>query len=481
MRKRSLCAAMILCAAVASYGGGSAASTPVLPGGGDLLLRTSFVLRSYEGDLSLLLKEGYDVVGRYPAASMIEIILSPEEFEGLLGRGFRGRILEVSQPFGQTVYGEPPAEYYDYDEIMQGLLDIENQYPSIATRVDLTALLDVPVTHEDRHIYAMKLSDNVGIDEDEPAAVIECGHHARELVTHVIGMDVCEQLTELYGIDPLVTKWIDRMEIWVVPCVNPDGLEYVWDYNNMWRKNRRNNGGGSYGVDNNRNYPFGWRVYGNWSSNPESQVYTGPSPCSEPENKTMVALWELLVPVVMLDYHSYGDEVLDTYVYFTMPEPFKHDTIQSYLAARLGYDPRSPSSTGEAPEEAYHTYGVVCYLIEVGDEFQPPWWQGEQEVEENRAGWRFMLNLPFVAPGVTGRVTDSVTHYPLVATYDIEEINFVNDEIRRTEPGHGRYIELLPGNTTYHLTFFASGYQPKAVTVAVGDRVVFKPVQLDPL
>jgi hypothetical protein len=234
-------------------------------------------------------------------------------------------------------------------------------------------------------------------------------------------------------------------------------------------------------VDNNRNYPFGWRVWGSWSSDPGSQVYTGPSPCSEPENQTMVALWGHLVPVVMLDYHSYGNEVLDTYVYFTMAEPLKHDTIQNYLEAKLNYDSREPSSTGESPEEAYHTYGVISYLLEVGNEFQPPFWEAEQWVEQNRPGWRFMLNLPFVAPGVTGRVTDSTTGLPIVATYDIQEINFVEGEIRLTEPGHGRYIELLPGNTTYHLTFTAPGYQAKTITANIGNRVTFKAVQLDPL
>jgi carboxypeptidase T len=450
--------------------------------GNDPLLWTSFLLQNYDQDLGELLKQGHDVVRMHPAASMVEIIVSRGGFDQLLARGYSGQIIDISQPFRELVYGDPPqAEYYDYDEIAQGLLDIQNQYPGIAKRVDLTTYLDVPETHEGRHIYALKVSDNVADDEDEAAVVFECGHHARELVTHVIGMDICEQLTSLYDFDPMVTKWVDRMEIWIVPCVNPDGLEYVWDYNEWWRKNRRYNGGDEWGVDNNRNYPFGWRVWGNWSSNPGSQVYTGPSPLSEPENKTMVALWEHLVPVVMLDYHSYGDEVLDTYVYFTMAEPLKHDTIRNYLESKLNYGSRSPSSTGEAPEEAYHTYGVVCYLLEVGYDFQPPFWQAQQHVEENRAGWRFMLNLPFVAPGVTGRVTDSTTGDPLVATYEIEEIDFVEGEIRRTEPGHGRYIELLPGNSTYHLTFSADGYAPKTVPVFVGNRIVFRGVQLDPL
>jgi len=399
-----------------------------------------------------------------------------------LSLGFKGRIIDVSQPFRNTVSNDPQQDdYYDYDEIKQGLLDIQNQYPQIAQRVDLTELFDVPVTHEDRHIYALKVSDNVAIDEDEPAAVFECGHHARELVTNVIGMDICQQLTSLYGSDPQITKAVNRWEIWIVPSVNPDGLEWVWNEDDWWRKNRRNNGGGDWGVDNNRNYPYGWRVWGNNSSNPGSEVYAGPAPLSEPENKTMNALWNYVVPVVMLDYHSYGDEVLDTYVHFTMPEPQKHNTIQDLLKDKLNYGSREPSSTGEAPEEAYHTYGAICYLIEVGNEFQPPFWEALEWTEENRPGWKFMLSFPFLAPGVTGKVTDSISGLPVAATYDIQEINFVEDEIRRTEPVYGRYIEVLPGNTTYHLTFSANGYESKTISVDIGTRFTFKGVQLDPL
>jgi len=446
------------------------------------LVWTSFELSDYSREVTELLSLGYDIVEKHPEESSVEIIVSRKGFDQLLARGFEGRILGVSQPFRDTVSGNRQQDdYFDYEEIKQGLLDIQNQYPDIAMRVDLTEMLGVPATHGSRHLYALKVSDNVTVDEDEPAAVFECGHHARELVTNVIGMDICEQLTGLYGSDPQITKAVKRMEIWIVPSVNPDGLEYVWSNDEWWRKNRRNNGGGEYGVDNNRNYPFGWRVWGNWSSNPGSEVYSGPSPGSEPENMTMTALWEYLVPVVMIDYHSYGNEVLDTYVHFTMPEPLKHDVIQDILQDKINYGSREPASTGEAPEEAYHTHGVICHLIEVGNDFQPPFPEAMQWVERNRPGWRFMLNLPFLAPGVTGRVTDSVTGQPVVATYDIQEINFVEGEIRRTEPGHGRYIELLPGNRTYHLTFSANGYQPETITANIGTHAVFMNVQLDPL
>ncbi len=479
-RKSSFCLS-VLFPLIMSFGSLILGPSPVHGEGDGRLLWTRFELQDYAEDLSELLAAGYDVVERHPDESMVEIILSRSSYERLLARGYSGRILEVSRPYREIAGPDSPEEeYYDYEEIKQGLLDLESQYPAIAKRVDLTEFLSQPTTHEGRHIYALKVSDNVEQDEDEPAAVFECGHHARELVTHLIGMDIAERLTSQYGTDPQITRWVNRMEIWIVPAVNPDGLEYVWSHDQWWRKNRRDNGGGIYGVDNNRNYPYGWRVNGNFGIDPDDETYSGPAPGSEPENQTMMALWEHVVPVVMLDYHSYGDEVLDTYGYFYMPEPLKHDRIHDLLASSLDYSQREPASTGEAPEEAYHTYGVICHLIEVGEDFQPPFSLALQHVEHNRPGWRLMLNLLFLAPGVTGRVTDSVTGLPLVATYEIEEIDFQENEIRLTEPGHGRFIEVLPGDTTYHLTFSAENYLPYTITVPIGNRIVFRDVQLVP-
>ena len=47
--------------------------------------------------------------------------------------------------------------------------EIATAYPAIAQVVDITAAYGTPVTSEGRHLYALKISDNVSVDEDEPA------------------------------------------------------------------------------------------------------------------------------------------------------------------------------------------------------------------------------------------------------------------------------------------------------------------------
>ena len=55
---------------------------------------------------------------------------------------------------------------------------------------------------------------------------------------------------------------VDSTEMYFIPCVNPDGYVYNETTNpnggGYWRKNRRNNNDGSYGVDLNRNYGYEW-------------------------------------------------------------------------------------------------------------------------------------------------------------------------------------------------------------------------------
>ena len=61
--------------------------------------------------------------------------------------------------------------------------------------------------------------------------------------------------------DPAKKQRLKDAEIWIVPCVNPDGYEYTRNGDGMWRKNRRplevdqlGHKTRETGVDLNRNY-----------------------------------------------------------------------------------------------------------------------------------------------------------------------------------------------------------------------------------
>src|SRR5690606_32695704 len=218
-----------------------------------------------------------------------------------------------------------------------------------------------------------QVSDQIGVDEGEPAVVAAGQHHARDLNSPHMVLRAAARTRAGHASDPLLTQVVDSTVLWFVHCVNPDGVDHVWNVDNYWRKNRRNNGDGTFGVDLNRNYPAQWGVCGA-STRTYSQTYRGPAPASEPEVQTMRALVETERPELYLDVHSYGQEVLFPYPSCGSIGATFHAMLQRYvddLRTPMSYVARNASASGEAPEDHWASGGTLSFLIEVGTSFQP--------------------------------------------------------------------------------------------------------------
>src|SRR5206468_1539851 len=106
-----------------------------------------------------------------------------------------------------------------------------------------------------------------------------------------------------YGTNADATNLLNTTEIWVVPIVNPDGVDIVQQGGNSPRLQRKNaddargtcGGTGQLGVDLNRNNGNHWGG-ASTSSSPCSEVYKGPSPDSEVEDNALESLWRSLYP-----------------------------------------------------------------------------------------------------------------------------------------------------------------------------------------
>jgi hypothetical protein len=118
--------------------------------------------------------------------------------------------------------------------------------------------------------------------------------HAREWVTPIVALESAERLLRNYGSDPETTRFVDDLDVFIIPTVNPDGTNYSLYDNLLQRRNmnnhcddansdpgRRNN----WGVDLNRNFRVGtlWDGYAGASTNCLSDVFAGPEPLSETE------------------------------------------------------------------------------------------------------------------------------------------------------------------------------------------------------
>lgn len=205
---------------------------------------------------------------------------------------------------------------YTYDQLNAELDTMRSLYPQLITikqTLDYTSL-------EGRQIYWVKISDNANINEDEPEVLYTGLHHAREGISAQQLIYYMYYLLENYETDQDVQYVVNSTEMYFIPCINPDGYVYNEDnYPNgggMWRKNRRDNGNGSYGVDLNRNYGFKWGYDDSGSSpNPWDDTYRGTEAFSEPETQAIRDFCIAHEFKMALNYHSYGNWLLYTWGY----------------------------------------------------------------------------------------------------------------------------------------------------------------------
>ena len=207
--------------------------------------------------------------------------------------------------------------FHSYSEIGKFLDSLHTSYPEITTDKRI-----IGITHEDREIWAMKISDNPEVDEEEPEVLFDGLHHANEIPSQEVVLGYMEWLCEGYGVNGEATYLVDEREIWFVPCVNPDGSVYnesVYpEGGGMWRKNRRDNGDGTYGVDLNRNYPYKWGGAGS-SDDPSSNYYSGPWAGSEPEVQAMMDLMAEHRFVCHCSFHTFASAVWFPWSYTDEP------------------------------------------------------------------------------------------------------------------------------------------------------------------
>ena len=179
-----------------------------------------------------------------------------------------------------------------------------------ASKPGLCEVFSIGTSIEGRDIWVLHLA---GADPDpKPAVFYHSTIHAREWITAPIVLYLATYLVNNYGSDLGVTALVNSLDIYIAPCVNPDGYSYTWTNDRMWRKNRRSNGDGSYGVDLNRNWDYAWGLDDSGSSPyPSSDTYRGSAPFSEPETQ---ALRDFFIThpdiVAYMDYHSYGQHVM---------------------------------------------------------------------------------------------------------------------------------------------------------------------------
>ncbi|MFQ5411098.1 MAG: M14 family zinc carboxypeptidase [Phycisphaerae bacterium] len=424
---------------------------------------------------------GVDVAGRRIALD----IEAPDQVQQLEAAGFSILNRRDPVPLGGPARGGPQAAYFDPLEIETMLAQVAVDHPT------LTNVFTIGTTFQGRDIWAIEISDQPGIDEDEPAIQFNGQHHARELATSHVVMDIVNFLTDSYGSDMDVTAWVNQYKTVCVPMVNPDGVQYVFDVNNLWRKNRRGNSGcitgcGGTGVDLNRNYPYLWGPGCGSSGCCVSEIFRGSSALSEQDSLAMLGLQNAYHFVMATSYHAFGRFIDYPYACSNgspsqqMPEhPVIHEMMNGMADAisavdGVTYTAFSPvpfgGVNGDDTSWYYAHKGVYPFIVEVGTTFEPLFSDVAGIVNRNRAGWQYLYNRLGEAR-IDVHVTDGCQ--PMTAQITLTDYIFDTGELPRlTFLPFGRWTFVVPPGATYTVRVSRSGFVTQDIPVTVGNTPV---------
>jgi len=297
---------------------------------------------------------------------LLNITATPDEIAKIEQLGFKAeRQDSMPRAADATPLDFPSADsnYHNFNEMTAEINQAVTDHPNVLSK------RIIGTSYEGREMVALKISDNVATDEDEPEILFTHHQHAREHLTVEMALYILREFTDKYGTDSRITDLVNSREIWIIPDLNPDGGE--WDIRNGsysgWRKNRQPNSGSSnVGTDLNRNWPYQWGCCGGSSGSTSSETYRGPSPSSAPEVTNVINFVRSRIVggeqqiKTNIDFHTYSELVLWPFGYtynetapgMTQTEYNTFATLGQQMAATNNY-------TAEQASDLYITDGSI--------------------------------------------------------------------------------------------------------------------------
>jgi hypothetical protein len=414
-----------------------------------------------------------DILTRYVSITSVKnkevfITLSSSSSGWFISRKFNYRIVPQQDSKGivtatdltQAMDWQSYPGYTDYVAIMQ---TFAANYPSICK------LDTIGTSINGKLVLALKISDNVNMDEPEPEVFYSSSIHGDELGGFVLMLRLADSLLSCYSTSARIKTMVDDLEIWINPLANPDG---TYRPGNTISGAVRSN---SNGIDLNRNFP--------------DPFY--PSIVPEKENVDMMKFMRKHRFVISANFHGGAEVVnypwdrwLSKYhaddAWFNSISRAYADTVHKYSAT--GY------LTGINTGDNGVTRGAVWYVIYGGRQDFITWeLQGrEVTIELDYTKWtpsaqldllwrynrRSLLDyLENARYGIHGLVRDEGTLVPVAARvfiygHDKDSSQIYSDTLT------GHFTRMLSSGS-WNLTFSAKGYRDTTVSnivVSAGQR-----------
>ncbi|MCP3940131.1 MAG: zinc carboxypeptidase [Desulfobacteraceae bacterium] len=378
--------------------------------------------------------------------------------------------------------GEEYEVYKSFDAPKNG---IKAQLHKIqATYPRLCRLKTIGHSLQNRKMLAMGIT-NEKIKGEKPQVLLLATHHAREWVATQMAMRMIKYLTSNFGSDERVTDLLNTTEVWVIPVANPDGYQYSFTNERLWRKNMRDNDGDGEitiadGVDLNRNFASRWGLDEEGASfNPTDSSYRGTAPNSEPETQAVVTFIEDKDFKFIVSYHTSGNLILypwgwqvkttslDDPIFVAQAGTDAEPAIWDSLVDQ-GYDPGVGAdlyiTNGNFIDWTYASLGIPSYTVEFtkGYAFRFPDDEGMvQTVFEDSLEFALSIAESAADPAhpvsPVGLATQNFYHIPVTSSH-----------------GPNQMIEVL-ALKGLPLTLTASGGDATLFTEKLGNRYNDKP------
>jgi len=322
------------------------------------------------------------------AGLSLDVVLTADEARGLRDRGVDVRVKRNRDgKSARQLAAEQASSGFEvwrsFDErggIRDELYDVARRNPQLAKLVVLGT------SHQGREIIALKLTQGArGIrDGSRPAVLYSSMQHAREWISVEVNRRLLHHFIDGWRADdPEIRDLLRNRELWFVLVANPDGYQYTFDEERLWRKNLRDNDGDGQitradGVDPNRNFPEHWKYDEEGSSSQiSSETYRGPAPASEPETQALISLFDRVPFAFQVNFHSFGEWLLypegwqigtpsaDDPIYFALSGNRDNPTIP-------GWEPGLSSdvlyvTNGETTDFAHSQRGALAWTPELGE------------------------------------------------------------------------------------------------------------------
>ncbi|MBN3036211.1 MAG: PKD domain-containing protein [Bacteroidales bacterium] len=387
---------------------------------------------------------------------------SRSEMERFLSLGIDYRLLpHQSEGFDipmKDVTGWKESKAWDtyptYEAYVSLMYQFAADYPG------LCQVFSIGQSVQGRELLMARISDNPGMEEDEPEFLYTSTMHGDETAGYILMLHLIDSLLTGYGSAPRITEMVNSMDIFINPLANPDGT-YAGGNHTVSGATRRN---ANY-VDLNRNFP-----------DPEDGPHPDGNPW-QPETVAFMYFAEGRNLVMSSNIHG-GSEVCnypwDTWARLAADNDWWVFVCNEYADTAQYYSPPGyfdDFGTGITNGYAWYTisggrqdymnYFHQCreFTLEISATKLLPanqliaWWG------YNRRS--FLNYMEQCLYGLRGVVTDSITGAPLTAEIYILDHEMDSSWIYSHLPMGNYHRPLFAGS--YSVKFSAPGYFPKII------------------